>query len=241
LDSEAKYAYTGEKVSLFRDLVETKPENALLFPLKSEMPTVTVVRIKGILSGILNTVFEFTESLVAGKFTEDNLLYQLHAKLGSKARVLFFGDDIWTNQFGKWWTRYADWSSLDINDLDTLDQNVSSHVLSELERGSDFDFMLVHMIGVDSAGHTFGSKHPAIERKLLETEKFIKKVTELMDDDTTLVVYGDHGMTEEGSHGGNSELEMRTAMFAYQNKPFPFAKKYHELHHHFGIVDNVIK
>lgn len=145
----------------------------MLFPLKSEMPTVTVVRIKGILSGILNTVFEFTESLVTGDFTEDNLLYQLHAKLGSKARVLFFGDDIWTNQFGKWWTRYADWSSLDINDLDTLDSNVSSHVISELKRGSEFDFMLVHMIGVDSAGHTFGSKHPSIERKLLETEKFI--------------------------------------------------------------------
>ena len=97
LDSEAQYAYQGKKVSLFNELVDSKPNNAVLFPLKSEMPTVTVVRIKGILSGILNTVFEFTESLVAGKFTEDNLLYQLHAKLGDKARVVFYGDDIWTN------------------------------------------------------------------------------------------------------------------------------------------------
>ena len=57
-------------------MVEKQPENALLFPLKSEMPTVTVVRIKGILSGILSTVFEFTESiLLAGYFSEDNLLY----------------------------------------------------------------------------------------------------------------------------------------------------------------------
>ena len=48
-------------------------------------------------------------------------------------------------------------------------------------------------------------------------------------------------MTEEGSHGGNSELEMRTALFAYQKKPFPFAKKYREIHHHFGLIDNVIK
>lgn len=45
-----------------------------------------------------------------------------------------------------------------------------------------------------------------------------------MDDDTTLVVFGDHGMTVEGSHGGNSDLEMRTAVFSYQKKPFPFAK-----------------
>ena len=216
LDPEESYAYTGKKVTIFNEMVESQPENALLLPLKSEMPTVTVVRIKGILSGILSTVFEFTESiLLAGYFTEDNLLYQMHQKLGEKARVVFYGDDIWTNQFGKWWTRYADWNSLDINDLDTLDTNVSKHVLSELENGSDFDFMLVHMIGVDSAGHTFGSKHPQIERKLGLTEDFIRKVIEKMDDETTLVVYGDHGMTVGGSHGGNSLLEMHTAVFAY--------------------------
>ena len=36
-----------------------------------------------------------------------------------------------------------------------------------------------------------------------------------MDDDTTLVIFGDHGMTEDGSHGGSSEEEMRTVLFAY--------------------------
>lgn len=42
-----------------------------------------------------------------------------------------------------------------------------------------------------------------------------------MDDETTLVVFGDHGMTLDGSHGGSSEEEMRTVLFAYQKKPFP--------------------
>lgn len=68
LDPEESYAYQGQKLTLFKDLVESQPDNALLFPLKSEMPTVTVVRIKGFLSGILNTVFEFTESLVQTSF-----------------------------------------------------------------------------------------------------------------------------------------------------------------------------
>ena len=62
-----------------------------------------------------------------------------------------------------------------------------------------------------------------------------------MDDDTTLVVFGDHGMTEEGSHGGSSELEMHTALFAYQKKPLPFGKLYREHHHHFGLMDSAIK
>lgn len=89
---------------------------------------------------------------------------------------MFYGDDIWTTNFGKWWTKFADWPSHDVNDLDTFDSNVGSHVLAELDKGSDFDFMLVHMIGLDSAGHTFGSKHPEITRKLLDTEKFVAKV-----------------------------------------------------------------
>jgi GPI ethanolamine phosphate transferase 3 subunit O len=47
-----------------------------------------------------------------------------------------------------------------------------------------------------------------------------------MDDDTTLIVYGDHGMTEDGNHGGGSDLELRTVFFAYQKKPLPFFDTY---------------
>ena len=36
-----------------------------------------------------------------------------------------------------------------------------------------------------------------------------------MDDKTTLVVFGDHGMTTDGNHGGLTDLEMRSALFAY--------------------------
>jgi phosphatidylinositol glycan class O len=44
-----------------------------------------------------------------------------------------------------------------------------------------------------------------------------------MDDQTTLVVFGDHGMTESGNHGGGSEDEMRSVLFAYQKTAFPLA------------------
>lgn len=47
-----------------------------------------------------------------------------------------------------------------------------------------------------------------------------------MDDDTTLVIFGDHGMTSGGSHGGSSEDEIRTALFAYQKTPMVFGENY---------------
>jgi phosphatidylinositol glycan class O len=36
-----------------------------------------------------------------------------------------------------------------------------------------------------------------------------------MDDKTTLIIFGDHGMTEEGNHGGNTVIELSTVFFAY--------------------------
>ena len=36
-----------------------------------------------------------------------------------------------------------------------------------------------------------------------------------MDDKTTLIAFGDHGMTDDGNHGGKSDLEMRTVLFTY--------------------------
>lgn len=49
----------------------------------------------------------------------------------------------------------------------------------------------------------------------MDAEKMIQDIINRMDDSTTLIVFGDHGMTEDGNHGGGSELELRTVMFAY--------------------------
>lgn len=40
-------------------------------------------------------------------------------------------------------------------------------------------------------------------------------VVERLENDTLLVVIGDHGMTKNGDHGGDSELEISTALFLY--------------------------
>ena len=39
-----------------------------------------------------------------------------------------------------------------------------------------------------------------------------------MDEDTLLAVFGDHGMTEIGDHGGDSTSELETLLFFYSKK-----------------------
>jgi hypothetical protein len=77
LDLERPSAYKGRKLQLFRDSVVHQPENALLFPLRSEMPTVTTVRIKGMLNGGITNFFETSEEFGQTECKEDNVLEQL--------------------------------------------------------------------------------------------------------------------------------------------------------------------
>ena len=68
------------------------------------MPTITVVRLKTFLSGVLGSVIDFGEAFDQGLFNEDHLLISLHKKFKQNTKAVFFGEDIWIKSFGKWFT-----------------------------------------------------------------------------------------------------------------------------------------
>lgn len=131
-------AFSGKKLTLFKRLVEEQPLNAFLQPLSSEMPTMTVVRIKTYLSGVLGSVIDFTEALVQGAFTEDNILVTLHKKFKEKTSAVFYGEDIWVKNFGQWFTKEISVKDADIRLLDLNDNLAKENVISELDNGSEF-------------------------------------------------------------------------------------------------------
>ena len=241
LDPGAPYAFEGKKVSLFRRLVESEPENAFLVPLRSEMPTITVVRIKTFLSGVTGSVVDFSEALVHGDFKEDNILVTLLKKFKEKASTICFGEDIWEKAFGPWFTKEVTLMDQNIRSLDANDNMVAENLFKELAAGSNFNFLIAHLIGMDHAGHSYDTRHPELQRKMHEVESTIEKVLQQIDDETTVVIFGDHGMTEDGSHGGSSDEEMRTVLFAYQKKPFPMGRKYRQFQDQFEVMDSKMK
>lgn len=52
-----------------------EPENAILLPMSSELPTVTTVRIKAIITGALSSFFENLEEFANERMPEDSVLY----------------------------------------------------------------------------------------------------------------------------------------------------------------------
>ena len=59
------------------------------------------------------------------------------------------------------------------------------------------------LLGVDHVGHRLEPDHPTMKSKL-----------EQMDDETLLVVLGDHGIDAKGDHGGDGELKTSAAMWS---------------------------
>ncbi len=56
--------------------------------------------------------------------------------------------------------------------------------------------------------------------KLSEMDDLAAKIIEAIDEDTVLFIMGDHGMSNEGDHGGGSKEETETAIAAYCKKGF---------------------
>ncbi|CAM9828783.1 unnamed protein product, partial [Ectocarpus fasciculatus] len=91
---------------------------------------------------------------------------------------------------------------------------VLSHLETELGK-RDWDVLVAHFLGVDHVGHTFGPASQAMEDKLDQMNAALRTVFEGVDDETVVFVLGDHGMTEDGNHGGATPEETGAALLVW--------------------------
>ena len=155
---------------------------------------------------------DLSSNFASYEIDEDNIIDQL---IEQGRKVVFAGDDTWLSLFPGRFTRTYPYPSFDVWDLDTVDRGVRKNLLAELEHPQDWDVFIGHFLGVDHAGHKFGPVHSEMRRKLVEMNSVIEQVVKKMPEDCVLFVMGDHGMTESGDHGSDSEKELNSAMFIY--------------------------
>ncbi|KAL4803323.1 hypothetical protein BDV18DRAFT_46157 [Aspergillus unguis] len=215
-----------ESAHLFHDnipvLYETavnNPENAFLLPFIADPPTTTLQRLKGLTTGTLPTFVDAGSNFAGTAIDEDNLVAQLHAAGKSLVQL---GDDTWQALFPGYFnpnlTRPFD--SFNVWDLHTVDNGVNDHLfpLLEPQNYTKWDVIFGHYLGVDHAGHRYGPNHPAMATKLNQMDQVIRDVMARIDDNTLLVVMGDHGMDSKGDHGGESDDEVDAALWMYSKK-----------------------
>ncbi|XP_039636687.1 GPI ethanolamine phosphate transferase 3 isoform X1 [Perca fluviatilis] len=206
------------KLPVLEETVSSRPSHSRLYPFRADPPTTTMQRIKGFTTGSLPTFVDVGNNFASSAILEDNLIHQF-GQVGK--RVVFMGDDTWENLFPKKFHRSLPFPSFNVKDLHTVDNGILQHLYTTMV-GDDWDVLVAHFLGVDHCGHRFGPDHPAMADKLTQMDGVIRSVIDRLHNDTLLVVMGDHGMTDTGDHGGESQKETDAAIFLYSPSPlFP--------------------
>jgi phosphatidylinositol glycan class O len=209
-------------------LTTQQPNHSRLFHFQADPPTTTLQRLKALTTGTLPTFIDIGSNFASTNLgiDEDNWLDQLHQ---AHRRIGFAGDDTWLKIFGHHLFQpnlTFPFESFNVEDLHTVDNGVKTNLYRILnidqptkqqqeEQQDHWDILIAHFLGLDHAGHRFGASHPAVRSKLREYDDFLKKLVENLDDQTLLVLIGDHGMDSKGDHGGDSFLEVSTALWIY--------------------------
>ena len=210
----------------------------------ADPPTTTLQRLKGLTTGTLPTFVEAGANFGSagtgvGQVNEDNWIAQFKRSIASpddatgRAGLVFAGDDTWSTVFPNLFDNDTMWTydSFNVEDLDTVDRGVESKLLPFLQRDhpervagvhDSWRLLVGHTLGVDHVGHRFGASHPKMKVKLEEMQLLLSNITEAVDDDTLVVVLGDHGMDERGDHGGDAELEVGAGLWIYSKSGFGY-------------------
>ncbi|XP_024185505.1 GPI ethanolamine phosphate transferase 2 isoform X3 [Rosa chinensis] len=201
-----------------KDLMEAMPYTqsllgngmAIGYHAKAAPPTVTMPRLKAMVSGAIGGFLDVALNFNTQAMVDDNLLGQFF-KIGWK--MVMLGDETWLKLFPGLFMRHDGVSSFFVKDTVQVDQNVSRHLGHELSR-DDWNFLILHYLGLDHVGHTGGRNSALMAPKLTEMDEVVKMIhmTNILNQkndqgQTLLVVVSDHGMTESGNHGGSSYEE----------------------------------
>jgi predicted AlkP superfamily pyrophosphatase or phosphodiesterase len=115
-----------------------------------------------------------------------------------RQRSVFAGDDTWMALFPGVFTEQHPFPSFNVWDLDTVDNGAAAILRRETAAmdgggGVTWRLLVAHMLGVDHAGHTYGMHSRAIPHRLAFADAVVGDVMDALDNDTLLVVLGDHG------------------------------------------------
>lgn len=211
--------------------LENSTRRSQLLRFVADPPTVTMQRLKGLTTGGLPTFADISASFGGATVDEDSWVQQLvdtdpSRRSVTKGRMAFVGDDTWIDLFPTQFEDSHPFPSFNTRDLDSVDNGCLEHLprlMESLRRDSypeGFEVVVAHFLGVDHVGHTYGPHNEHMDQKLREMDAMIAAVLDVMDDDSikschVALVFGDHGMTEGGNHGGGTEDEINAALFAH--------------------------
>ncbi|CAB3373147.1 Hypothetical predicted protein [Cloeon dipterum] len=186
---------------------ELASNRACRVPLVADSPTVTLPRLKALVTGRVSSFVDVILNLGSPELHEENLVSLL---AGEGRHSVLLGDDTWLKMLPNKFLRSKGTHSFYVNDFTEVDTNVTRELPGELA-ADDWSLLILHFLGLDHIGHVEGPRSRLVGPKLLEMDNVIRQIRKSLPD-ALLVVTGDHGMAEAGGHGGSSAQERSVAL-----------------------------
>ena len=99
------------------------------------------------------------------------------------------------------------------------DSYPDSHLFEDAEslrRGYDPDFLLIHPMNIDDAGHKFGLSSAQYRNRARIADGYLSHwMPQWLREDYQVIVTADHGMNDDRYHGGRLPEEIRVPLFVF--------------------------
>jgi GPI ethanolamine phosphate transferase 3 subunit O len=226
------YAEQGRNIQ-DTNITTPGPPGARLFQFVADPPTVTMQRLKALTTGGLPTFADISANFGGATVEEDNWVQSLVSTdwrargLLFPARLGFVGDDTWEDLYPGVFHESYPYPSFNTRDMNTVDNGCIKHIpalLNHLRKKEateqDLEVMVVHFLGVDHVGHTYGPHNEHMDAKLRQIDDVLSNILEQLEASDAChatYIFGDHGMTEEGNHGGGTPEETNAALFVHSS------------------------
>jgi len=211
----------------------------------TSIPTATTCRIIGLMTGAPSNLIEELFTFIMTKVRVESL----PDKFADRS-MWVYGDNIWDKSFKILSDKSFTHCGLSKTDL----VNNEILVYNKAREDSHIDVRFIHTIAVDAFGHVYGDVNvEKIKEAQIRADDFLNDIYRDMDDDTLLVVTSDHGVKNDGAHGGSSKHEMASFCGFYSKKPLeiktrpedfvynvPFIEKFYDSRH-FNSADDWIQ
>ncbi|VDM18591.1 unnamed protein product [Hydatigera taeniaeformis] len=187
-------------------------EVVLCFTTYLSSPSVTSPRIKAMATGNIPEFIDILYNLEDSRTIQPSWV-QIMAT--NNRRLELYGDDTWLRLFPGAFKLSDGTTSFYVTDFYEVDDNVTRHLDGRLAALHDWDLLILHYLGLDHIGHVQGPHGDAVPAKLREMDIVVGKIISALNsskEDWLLVLTGDHGMSDHGSHGGSSFPELTTSM-----------------------------
>ena len=162
---------------------------------------------------------EMEANVMTDPVVEDSVLDRMKAQ--GRYAVSVNGDDIYEYKFTRMFDEQIHTDGESILIVEQADELSVPIVKDFITDPNGPDLIVWHIIGVDHAQHNYGRDHKITKNSVTRINGYMEQLFDWVDDNTTVVIFGDHGCTANGKHGGK-ELETRLTIALSYSKGTPF-------------------